>query len=156
MNNKTILGLVFITLALLNSDKVTAVEPLSSAELDSHCTYYREDPEGKDGIFCVRYVQGFIDGAIATDERVTQNVANEYEQEESFSERAIRIRLGQRIQRYGASYYAEFCLGAPVPLVEVVQKVVSSLESPDFIEQNPLARDIVYLTLREHYPCEVD
>lgn len=112
------------------------------------------DPDGKDGIFCVRYIQGFIDGAVATDERVTLNVSDEYEKEESFSERAIRIRLGNRIKSYGSSYYAEFCLGAPVPLAEVVQKVTTTLKQPGFITELPYARDIVYRILRENYPCE--
>ncbi len=80
-----------------------AVEALSTEELISHCAVYEEDPDGEDGIFCVRYIQGFIDGAVATDERVTYNVAAEYARDESFTERAIRTRLGSRLDRYGPS-----------------------------------------------------
>jgi len=58
---------------------VLAVESLSSAELASHCIRYRTAPNGEDGIFCVRYIQGFIDGAVATDESVAINVAAKYE-----------------------------------------------------------------------------
>ena len=144
------LGLAFL------SPAVSAVEALSTEELVSHCVFFEEDPEGKDGIFCVRYIQGFIDGAVATDERVTFNVADEYEREESFSERATRTRLGNRIERYGSSYYAEFCLGEPVPLREVVEVVVADLLDPDRVAAQPLARDLVYSTLRRQYPCEPD
>jgi len=131
-----------------------AVEALSTEELKSHCDYFEEDPDGKDGIFWVRYVQGFIDGAVATDERVTYNVANEYDRDETFTERAIRTRLGQRLERFGPSYYAEFCLGQPLPLKTVVQSVVDDLLDTDRIANQPLARDFVYTTLRQQFPCE--
>ncbi len=133
----------------------SAVEALSTDELLSHCALYEKDPESKDGIFCVRYIQGFIDGAVATDERVTYNVAGEYDREETFTERAIRTRLGSRIQRYGPSVYAEFCLGEPVPLKEVVERVVDDLLQPDRALHQPLAREVVYATLRREYPCDV-
>lgn len=111
-----------------------AVEPLSTTELAEHCTHYAEDPEGKDAIFCVRYVQGFIDGVVATDERVTRNVAVEYERKETYTERAIRTRSARRVparlSRYGATVYAEFCLGAPVPLKEVVEHVIMRSHEP--------------------------
>ena len=143
-------------LAMLLAPKADAVEPLSTEELISHCVYYEDDPDGEDGIFCVRYVQGFIDGAMATDERVAQNVAEEIEQDESFSERAIRTRVGSRLKRFGPSVYAEFCLGEPVPLKEVVDVVVKDLLNNDFIRDKPLAREAVYATLRRVYACETD
>jgi len=90
-----------------------AVEPLSTTELAEHCAHYAEDTAGKDAIFCVRYVQGFIDGAVATDERVTWNVAAEYERKETYAERVIRTRSARRVparlSRYGATVYADFC-----------------------------------------------
>ena len=133
-----------------------AVEALSTEELISHCVVYEEDPEGEDGIFCVRYIQGFIDGAVVTDERVTYNVANEYDRDETFTERAIRTRLGSRIDRYGPSYYAEFCLGEPVPLAEVARVVIADLLAIDDLEGRELAREVVYETLRREYPCDAD
>ena len=133
-----------------------AVEALSTEELISHCVVYEEDPDGEDGIFCVRYIQGFIDGAVVTDERVTYNVADEYDREETFTERAIRTRLGSRIDRYGPSYYAEFCLGEPVPLAEVVRVVIADLLQLENLEGRELAREVVYKTLRLEYPCDTD
>ena len=133
-----------------------AVEALSTEELISHCAVYEEDPDGEDGIFCVRYIQGFIDGAVATDERVTYNVAAEYARDESFTERAIRTRLGSRLDRYGPSYYAEFCLGEPVPLAEVARVVIADLLALENLEGRELARDVVYATLRREYPCDAE
>lgn len=131
-----------------------AVEALSTAELVLHCEKYHEPDAEEDRIFCVRYIQGFIDGAVATDERVTRNVAMEYEKSESFSERAKRTRVGSRLDRYGATVYADYCLGDPVPLREVVEQVVEDARDPSLIEAHPLARELVYRTLRTHYPCE--
>jgi hypothetical protein len=133
-----------------------AVEALSTEELISHCAVYEEDPEGEDGIFCVRYIQGFIDGAVVTDERVTYNVADEYDRDETFTERAIRTRLGSRIDRYGPSFYAEFCLGEPLPLAEVARVVIADLLALEELEGRELAREVVYETLRREYPCDAD
>ena len=140
-------------LAVLASSNANAVEALSTEELVSHCIYYEEDPESVDGVFCVRYIQGFIDGAVATDERVTNNVADEYDRSESFSERATRQRLGRRLERF-ETFYAEFCLGEPVPLKTVVELVIEDLEDTARVANQPLARDFVYATLRMQYPCE--
>ena len=153
MRNIIATGLVSVILAIAAQHEASAVVPLSAIELASHCKHFQSAPESVDGTFCVRYVQGFIDGAIATDERVTLNVAEEYHKEESFSERATRIRLGQRMESYGGSYYAEFCLGEPSPLAEVVARVAAGLEQNPPTSDTILARNVVYGTLRKHYPC---
>ena len=145
--------LIACALGALVWSNANAVEALSTEELVSHCIYYDEDPESVDGVFCVRYIQGFIDGAVATDERVTNNVADEYDREESFRERAVRTRLGRRLETFG-TYYAEFCLGEPVPLKSVVELVIEDLNDTRRIANQPLARDFVYTTLRTQFPCE--
>lgn len=145
--------LILCGLAALASSDADAVEALSTEELVSHCVFYDKDPESVDGVFCVRYIQGFIDGAVATDERVTRNVADEYDREETFSERATRTRLGRRIERY-TTFYAEFCLGEPLPLKTVVEQVIADLGNAQRIANQPLARDFVYATLRTQFPCE--
>jgi hypothetical protein len=145
-------GLVLL-FALLASPTVRAVDALSSDELLSHCNHFHEPEAEADRIFCVRYIQGFIDGAIATDERVMQNVARELGGEESFAQRATRTRIGSRLDRFGASVYAEYCLGDPVPLKEVADHIVEDAQDPDLVARIPLARDLVYQALRTHYPC---
>ncbi len=154
-SRKLPLALWVITGALLAAPAAWAVEALSTAELASHCAKYHDPNASEDRTFCVRYIQGFIDGAVATDERVTNNVTREFEQDESFSERAARTRIGTRLSRYGASVYAEFCLGDPVPLAEVVERVVADLADAAVAAEHPLARDVVYLTLRSQYPCTI-
>ena len=144
---------ILIIAALLLSPAAHAVEALSTEELVSHCDKYSDPQAEKDRIFCVRYIQGFIDGAVATDERVAQNIVKEYEKEESFSQRAARTRIGSRLDRYGYTVYADYCLGDPVPLKEVVEHVVAAIENKDMVAANPLARDLVYRVLRRDYPC---
>ena len=157
MDTRKLAGIAFAGLAFATlSTTSQAVEPLSTEELTLHCAVYEDDPDGEDGIFCVRYIQGFIDGAVVTDERVTYNVADEIEREESFTERAIRTRVGSRLNLYGPSVYADFCLGEPVPLREVVEVVVENLLNNEFVREMPLARNVVYATLRTNYPCETD
>ena len=142
--------------ALLPLSNVQAVEPLSTSELASHCTHYLSDPQGLDAIFCVRYIQGFIDGAVATDKRVTLNVVAEYSRTETYSERAMRTRGARRLSQYGPTVYAEFCLGAPVPLKVVVEQVVQDLENTALGTGESHARAAVYQTLRATFPCETE
>ena len=87
---------------------------------------------------------------------MTENVADEFDRDESFTERAIRTRLGNRLQEFGSSYYAEFCLGEPIPLKDVVDVVVADILDPLRTANRPLARDVVYSTLRRNYPCTTD
>jgi SOS response regulatory protein OraA/RecX len=154
MNTKTLL-LGALALFLL-AGRAGSVEPLSTPELAKHCAFYHEDPEGKDAIFCVRYVQGFIDGAVATDARVLENIATEFDNDETFAERAIRSRIGSRVNRRGPTVYADFCLGEPDSLEEVVEKVVSDLANRKVLDEDLLARDAVFSTLRREYPCDPD
>jgi hypothetical protein len=141
---------------LLLGKEANSVEPLSTPELAEHCALYYEDREGKDAIFCVRYVQGFIDGAVATDARVLENIAVEFDNDETFSERAVRNRIGSRISRRGPTVYADFCLGEPDSLEEVVEHVVDDLANRKVLDKDLLARDAVFSTLRREYPCDPD
>lgn len=157
MTNTWLVAFATLLTILLSPQKAAAVEALSTKELAEHCIHYDEDPIGEDAIFCVRYVQGFIDGAVATDERVAINVVAEINEEETFSERAIRQRApSKKASRYGATFYAEFCLGAPIALKEVVEHVIDDLRNRKVLEETLLARDAVYAVLRRDYPCETN
>ena len=140
---------MLIFLASVNN--VNAVEPLSAIELVSHCNVFPKQVDSTDGQFCIRYIQGFIDGAVATDERVLLNVEAEFEMRETYSERAARVRgIGIRDR---AARYAEFCLGDPISLREVVSLVVNDLKA-DTLVAEAMARTVVYTSLRKHYPCK--
>lgn len=140
--------------ALLPAPFARAVEVLSVHELVSHCAQIESQPLGADAQYCIRYVQGFIDGAVATDARVMLNIEAVDNSKESFSDRAKRTRAPSRADQFRAANLAGFCLGDPLPLREVVDKVVADLVRLD-IDEGALApaREAVYRSLSEHYPC---
>lgn len=131
-----------------------AVEELSVHELASHCERLESEPEGVDSQYCIRYIQGFIDGAVATDVRVMLNLETKPQGGESFSQRAMRTRMPSRADRTRAAHLAGFCLGDPLPLRDVVNLVVADLAKLDVggAPESP-AREAVYQSLQDHYPC---
>lgn len=147
-------AIVIIAFSLNHS--AVAVEALSASELASHCEEYPTNTDSLDGEFCARYIQGFIDGAVSTDARVMLNVEADYNKKASFTERALRARAPSREEYLRAAKYAEFCLGDPVPLQEVVSHIVEELTVSDNISSSVLARDVVYDVLQKHYPCAVE
>ncbi len=146
---------ILLLAALVVPTQLRAVEVLTVHELVSHCVVMERDPEGADAQYCIRYIQGFIDGAVATDVRVMLNAEAGGDQAETFSERAKRTRAPSRADRFRAAQLAGFCLGDPLPLREVVDQVVFDLVRLDegATASSP-ARDAVYQSLRQHYPCD--
>ena len=143
-----------VTALLATAPAARAVEVLTVHELVSHCEHIRVEPEGADSQYCIRYIQGFIDGAVATDVRVMINLETESQAGETFSQRAKRTRLPSRMDHIRASRLAGFCLGDPLPLREVVDLVVADLVrlDPGTAPDSP-AREAVYESLVDHYPC---
>ena len=150
MRYRARLGLASALIIWCLPNTAHAIEVLSAQELASHCSFFPDDRDSVDGQYCIRYIQGFLDGAIATDVRVMNNIEAEINRKETYSERAQRTR-GRDIQR--AANYAEFCLGAPVPLTEVVGKIATDLSTREMRAPELEAREFVYAALRRHYPC---
>jgi hypothetical protein len=146
------LCLSLVAWSLMATDAV-AIEPLTANELKEICTDVDLAPEKSESRPCITYVKGFLDGAVATDARVAENVVSEYDKEETFSERAIRTRIIDRLNRFGPSVYAEFCVGQPDPIADVVQHVIEEFELYDNLE-GVQAQQVVYASLRRHYPCD--
>ena len=145
----------FVLLLLLMVPPVTkAVEVLTAKELASHCALIRSEPQGVDAQYCIRYIQGFIDGAVATDVNVMLNAETESGSGETFSERAKRTRAPSRADQHRAAELAGFCLGEPLPLRDVVDVVVADLQAlADRTGKNESAMEVVYASLQQHYPC---
>lgn len=129
-----------------------AVDALDAAELQEHCRDFDVNGAGEAALVCVAYVTGFLDGAVVTDARVAENVANEIDADETFSERAIRTRIIRRLEVAGPTGYAEFCVGQPVPVGDVIGHVIAEFARHPTLA-GLAARDIVYDALRRHYPC---
>lgn len=139
---------------LAAAPRVFAVEPLLAEELKAYCVAGSGGDRGSNKALCIAYITGFLDGAVATDERVAENVADELGQS-SFTERALRTRMVRRMRDRGPTVYAGFCVGNPVPVAEVVEHVVEELTEAD-IPKGRAAQIFVYNSLRKHYPCEPD
>ena len=139
----------------LSLPTANAVEVLSSQELSSHCALLSKDPEGADGQYCVRYIQGFIDGAIATDARVMLSAENAVSGNETFEQRAMRTRMPGRDDLSRAAKLAGFCLGDHLPLRDVVEVIVADLAAnTSSIAQDEPAMEAVYKSLMKNYPCD--
>lgn len=151
MHIKLLVAVLIAVTFCLSSAPVQAMDTWSIDTLRAYCAV-GETGEEEPADACFAYVRGFIDGAIATDPRVTLNIASELDTEETFAERAYRTRLGQRLNRYGPSYFAEFCIPQPAPLSEIVAHVRAELGK--WSEDSDSARELVYRVLRAHYPCE--
>ena len=63
-----------------------------------------------------------------------------------------RTRVGNRLKEFGPSVYAEFCVGQPDPIADVVLHVIEELDRYDNLE-GVQAQTVVYDSLRRHYPC---
>lgn len=140
---------------LLAAPRASAIQPLTAIQLKEVCADAIKSEDSPEARLCVYYVKGFLDGAVATDARVAKNVAAEIEEQETFAERAIRTRIGSRLKKYGPSVYAEFCVGQPDPIVDVVLHVVEELDRYDDLEGTN-AQTVVYDSLRRYYPCKVE
>jgi len=147
--------LVGLLLLLQVTPPAKAVEVLSAQELASHCALVKTEPEGVDAQYCIRYIQGFIDGAVATDVNVMLNAETGADSGETFSQRAKRTRAPSRADQHRAAQLAGFCLGEPLPLREVVDVVVADLQTLDANEvKDGSAMEVVYASLQQHYPCD--
>ncbi len=146
--------LVAATLLVFSAVPAAAVEVLPARDLAGHCRSLSSSADSAGAQFCTHYVQGFIDGAVSTDVRVMMNIEAEYEQRASLTERAARTRMPGWHDQQRAAGYAEFCLGDPVPLAEVVETVAEHLVTQEeTMDAELAARDVVYAALRKHYPC---
>lgn len=147
---------LIIALCLVTASPVAwSIDTLTTEDLGKLCI--RKDagsePHSKE---CSTYIRGFVDGAVATDPRVALNVTRELAGEETFSERAFRTRLGKRLERFGPSYLAEFCIPGPESLGSIKDHVEAELLSRrERGDMSGSARELVYQVLRQHYPCEV-
>ena len=148
-------GLVISVAALscvFIAPRSSAIEPLTATQLQEICADAVENADSAETRLCVFYVKGFLDGAVATDARVAENVLSEIGKKETFTERAIRTRVSKRLREFGPSAYAEFCVGQPDPIADVVEHVIEELDEHNDLA-NIQAQTVVYASLRRHYPC---
>lgn len=141
--------------AMLWTSAGHALQPLTLHELVTHCKQLAKDAKGVDGQYCIRYIQGFIDGAVETDDRILQDLEQQTGNMDALTERALRTRMPRRGSYDRPGSLTGFCLPDPIPLRGVVDTLVADLIARDIGEtaESP-ARVAVEDSLRNHYPCE--
>jgi hypothetical protein len=139
-----------LALGIFLSAGAQALETLGRDDLLSLC---RSESPGE-GAVCSGYINGFIDGAFATDPGVVDRVVSEIETEESFSERAIRTRLGNTLARFGPSYYAGFCIPGDLSMDTIVEELLGAAQEEVDHTGKQNARDYLYGLLQARHPCE--
>lgn len=147
-------SLIFLTATLaflLSAKSALAIEPMTLKELSELCENYQKNSESSESKQCVRYIKGFIDGAIAIDPKLASD-SKASEKKPSYTERAIKSRIGNRIKSYATPANNDFCLGKPVLMKEIVYKVKKNILKK--AQSDELALFVIYRTLRQEYPCK--
>ncbi|WP_171022379.1 Rap1a/Tai family immunity protein [Thalassotalea litorea] len=137
-------SVLLFAILLLPHAPAQAIEPLQSTELESMCEAYQQQPSSTEARLCIRYIKGFIDGAIAID----ANIAKRQIQSDGVTSRAMQTRT---TARYSTTSNSDFCLGSPVAIEDVVINVVDWLAQHDI--DNVLAWVSVHQALKASYPC---
>ncbi len=152
LNLRCALACLWLTISMSYAENSRAFEVLTLHELVVHCEQLDAKPDSIDGAYCLRYIQGFIDGAIETDTRILKSLTND--SKGGFTERATRTRIPGRSSSDRPGELAGFCLDDSLPLRDVVNTVVADLIVLDKREKSTtLARVAVDDSLRQHYPC---
>jgi len=84
---------------------------------------------------------------------VAQHVLDEMEKDETFSERAMRTRLGSNLDRFGPSYYAGFCIPGELPVDDIRTELAADAAGVDDASASRSARDYLYQVLQQRHPC---
>jgi len=147
-------ALPIIFSALMFAVPAGAVEWLTEGELENQCDQFLDDPQSRQGALCMAFIQGFLAGAEATDGVVAERISKmQAPTGDSYSDRAIRTRIGSRLERFGTPYYAGYCIDNDVPSSTVISEVIDYLGNhPD--EPGITANQAVYMALVDRFPCE--
>lgn len=147
---------VFILLigGFVLSESAFALNWMSGQKLVDSCSAYQQNSNDEKSMFCASYVQGFLEGAEATDAIVEKTIRAEYQEDlSSYEKRAMKTRLGERRKRFGATSYAHYCIDPGVNIGQVINGVQQHLKAhPDI--RNLGARDILYAALISQFPCK--
>lgn len=127
---RTVLPIVaLLLLEITASWRVVAdeLEPYSSRDLHRLCRAYLESPEGADGRACSAFVRGFIDGS----QKVVVRQDTPGSSRGSFTERAIRTRLGRT-----KDPVPSYCIDGVTTMGDFVRQML------EFAHANPPRTDV--------------
>jgi len=121
---------------------------VAPGELQEQCREWLKSAKTPAAIACESYLTGFLNGLrVDAQLRVSANA----EGEESWIDRGARTRISRT--RWARLRASNICIPQPMPMQEIVSKVVEGLgvavESSDAVTANAVAS-----TLRRHYGCD--
>lgn len=127
-----------------------SIEQWDSERFGQHCRTFLEEPESSEGSLCHGFVLGFMAGVRAVQKSVAPTV-----DDETFSERATRTRVGSRLRRQSLDALPSFCLGADTALSDIVEAALAYLDAePDGGDAS--VSDAVRRALSQGLPCDFD
>jgi hypothetical protein len=137
---RSLVGALAIMLAL-SPLMAYSLELPSSEELVERCRSYAADPDGRDGTFCIAYVQGFIDASPLVAIRHDDKVA------ESFTQRAARTRLGRPV-----SSRPKYCIDSVTRLDDMISQILDqAVVTPPRDDTD--ASVLLYATFARFHAC---
>jgi hypothetical protein len=142
-------GAAALAALIQSAEAAERLEPLSAYTLHALCQEYLNDPESRNGMRCMRYVQGFLDGVIVGDPRPSPHGADT---RESWIARAARTRLGARFDAFEAQQTRAYCLGDQPRAHRFIERLLARLDAR-MPERSTPAREVLWQTLEAHYRC---
>ncbi|WP_417624671.1 Rap1a/Tai family immunity protein [Paremcibacter congregatus] len=152
MKRSGIVAIVFGCTALFSSPS-QGMDWLDELDLRSQCASYLKAPEGRAGVLCESFIQGYLSGIHALRREVDSKIDKKRSPTgESFSDRAIRTRVGSRLKYIDPALHRGFCIANDVSPDVVVRKVVRYLDEHE--GDTPLPDNkILFNALLENFPC---
>jgi len=136
-------GISSLLTVVVSLASATDLKPVSGAELRQQCLAHATSPQSAKGQACSGYVRGFIEGSAA----IQTGRNDPGSDDESFSDRAFRTRLGVRPDPPPA-----YCLEATVSLSQLISQIIRLLDDqPSLLESN--ARDVLHRMLQRSHRC---
>ena len=131
--------------------RAPAMSSLSAERLQQYCSEYDKGktPQSEGEHACVVYLRGFVDGALAADERLAKPADPQHK---SWIDRARRTRLGLHRTTDCLNAYNDYCLGDSVSMEDVIDRVVAQLQSQSF-QAGTTAQEAVHSILKQQFPC---
>jgi len=131
--------------------RAPAMSSLSAERLQQYCSDYDKGKtlQSEGGQVCVVYLKGFVDGALAADERLANSADPQHK---SWIDRARRMRLGLHRSTDCLNAYNDYCLGDSVSMEDVIDRVVAQLRSQSF-QAGTTAQEVVHRILKEQFAC---
>ncbi|HKX99588.1 MAG TPA: Rap1a/Tai family immunity protein [Steroidobacteraceae bacterium] len=122
--------------------------PVSPDELKEQCREWLESVSTPSALACEGYLRGFLSG-IGTGARL--HVSAVKDDEESWSDRGARTRVSRT--RWARVRQEHICMPQPLPMRDIVERVVEHLESSVDVKPRESTAAAVEATLRRHYGC---